>query len=69
MPRNPHPCSIEELERDDQLYGPAGQEEELRIEVELAHRHLISARKHIERSRAVLQQTASKFLPGPRRGD
>jgi hypothetical protein len=56
MPRNPHPKSIEEFERDEELYGPTSAQERRRILLELNHDHLDSAWEHIERSQKLLQR-------------
>jgi hypothetical protein len=54
VPRNPYPESIEELEHDDEVYGPLPPQEEHRTLVELSKRYLLLAAEHIADSRALL---------------
>ena len=56
MQRNPHPRTIEEFEKDDEMFGPASWSEELRMETELAWAHLSSAAAHIQDTHALLQR-------------
>jgi hypothetical protein len=65
MPRDPNPRSIEQLERDDEVDGPAGRRQEHRLLVQLSRRSLLSAADHIADSRALLARIGAKF-PGRR---
>jgi hypothetical protein len=61
MPRNPDPDTIEELEHDDQVYGPMRPQEEHRTLVELSKRYLLDATDRIQDSRALLARIHAKF--------
>jgi hypothetical protein len=63
MPRNPHPHSMQELEHDDAVYGPAESQEAHHILVQLTKTCLLSAMDHISDSRALLAKIEAKF-PG-----
>jgi hypothetical protein len=63
MPRNPDPDTIEEVEHDDQVYGPLPPHEEHRMLVQLTKKSLLSATDHIEDSRALLTRMDAK-VPG-----
>jgi hypothetical protein len=65
MRRNPHPHSIEELEHDDSVFGPAPRKEEHRMLTELSTMHLRAGVDHIQRSRALLARLAAKFPARP----
>ena len=60
MARNPHPRSIEELERDDQTYGPSSPQDERRMLVELSRHYLDIAWERIWTSRVQLARIRAK---------
>jgi hypothetical protein len=61
MTRNSEPRSIEELERDDAVYGPAPRQEELRMLVNLSTMSVKTGQDHVARSKALLARIAAKF--------
>ena len=61
MPRNPDPCSIEELERDDAVHGPAEPVDEHRMLVDLSTMCLRAGLDRIESSKALLARLTAKF--------
>ena len=67
MPRNPHPRSVEELERDVAVYGSASPDEEHRMLAGLGKDALLSAMDHIADSQALLEAIDAKF-PGRQTG-
>jgi hypothetical protein len=64
MPRNLYPRSIEELEHDDAVYGPADPREEYRMLLELNWAYLAKAAERIASSRALLAKVAATFPRG-----